>query len=91
MKVPDIVGVPLMVIVLADQVAATPAGKPCAPATPLFDIPVAPVVICVMAGLMAVVIQRVGEEEATPAVLPGETMMVPVAATVPQPPVNGIL
>lgn len=80
-----------MVMVLADQVAATPDGKPCAPATPLFDMPVAPVVICVMAGLIAMVIQRVGAEEATPAVLTGETVIVPVAFTLPQPPVKGIL
>ena len=42
------VGVPLIIIALPDQVALTPAGKPFAPGTPLFEIPVAPVVVCVI-------------------------------------------
>ena len=90
MKVPDAVGVPLIVIVLADQVAETPAGKPFAPDTPLLDIPVAPVVVCVML-VSAVLIQSVGEDDAAPAVLFAVTMMVPVAFTVPQPPVKRML
>ncbi len=43
MKVPDAVGVPLIVITLAAQLAVTPDGKPVAA-----PIPVAPVVVCVM-------------------------------------------
>lgn len=39
MKVPEAVGVPLIVIVLADHEALTPAGNPVA-----VPIPVAPVV-----------------------------------------------
>ena len=54
-------------------------------------IPVAPVVVCVMAAGKAVLIQSVGVVEAGVTVLSGVTVMVPVAFTVPQPPVNGIL
>ena len=46
-----------MVIVLLDHVALTPAGRPFAPATPSFDIPVAPVVVCVIVGESATLIQ----------------------------------
>ena len=90
MKVPDAVGVPLMVIVLADQVADTPAGNPFAPDTPLLDIPVAPVVVCVMF-VSAVLIHSVGEDDAAPTVLFAFTMIVPVAFTEPQPPVKRML
>jgi hypothetical protein len=38
----------------------------------------------------AELMQSVGVEEAVPAVLLGVTVIVPVAFTVPQPPVNGI-
>ena len=85
MNVPDAVGVPEMVMVLEAQAAVTPAGKPVA-----VPIPVAPVVACVML-VNAVLIQRVGVLEAVPAVLSGVTVIVPVAFTVPQPPVNGML
>ena len=85
MNVPDSVGVPLIVIVLLAHDADTPAGKPVA-----VPIPEAPVVVCVIA-VSAVLIQRVGEEDAAPAVLSAVTVMVPVAFTVPQPPVNGML
>jgi len=54
LNTPDAVGVPLIVIVLAAQVALTPAGKPFAPDTPLFAIPVAPVVAIVIFGDIAV-------------------------------------
>ena len=74
-----------MVIVLDAKEAVTPAGNPVA-----VPIPVAPVVAWVMF-VNAVLIHRVGEEEAAPAVLFGVTIMVPVAVTLPQPPVNGIL
>ena len=74
-----------MVIVLDAKAAVTPAGNPVA-----VPIPVAPVVAWVMF-VNAVLIHRVGDEEAAPAVLFGVTIIVPVAVTLPQPPVNGIL
>ena len=64
---PDAVGVPLIVIVLDAHVAETPAGKPLAPDTPSFDIPVAPVVTIVML-VNAVLMHRVGDEDGAPAV-----------------------
>ncbi len=76
---------PLIVIVLLAHAAVTPAGKPVA-----VPMPVAPVVVCVMF-VNAVLIHNVGDELAAPAVLAGVTMMVPVAFTLPQPPVNGML
>ncbi len=82
---PDAVGVPEMVIVFPAQAAVTPAGKP--DAAPM---PVAPVVVCVTAGI-AVLIHTLGEEEAAVTVLFGRTVIVPVALTVPHPPVNGML
>jgi hypothetical protein len=72
------------------QVAETPAGNPFAPDTPLFDIPVAPVVAIVIA-VSAVLIHNVGVEEGVPAVFAGVTVIVPVAFTLLQPPVNGML
>ena len=78
-------GVPEIVIVLLAQAALTPAGNPVA-----VPMPVAPVVACVIL-VKAVFIQSVGVEEATPAVLFGVTVIVPVALTEPQPPVNGML
>ena len=85
MKVPDAVGVPLMVIVLVAHVAVTPVGKPVA-----VPIPVAPVVVCVIA-VSAVLIHNVGVLDAAVTVLAGVTVIVPVAFTVPQPPDNGML
>ena len=81
---PDAVGVPLIVMILEAQVADTPAGKP--------DevIPVAPVVLWVILG-STVLIHTVGLIEATLAVLAAVTTIVPVAFTLPQPPVNGML
>ena len=87
---PDAVGVPLMVMVFDAHVAETPAGKPFAPDTPSFKIPVAPVVAIVMF-VSKVLIHKVGVEEGVPAVLFAVTVMVPVAFTLPQPPVNGML
>jgi len=84
LKVPDAVGVPLMVIVLVDQTAVTPAGKPVA-----VPIPVAPVVVLVML-VNAVLIHKVGVLDAVPAVFAAVTVIVPVALILPQPPVNGI-
>ena len=74
-----------MVIVSDAQAAVTPDGKPVG-----LPIPVAPVVAWVMF-VNAVLIHKVGDEEAAPAVLFGVTIMVPVAVTLPQPPVKGIL
>jgi hypothetical protein len=70
--------------VFEDHAAVTPAGKPVA-----VPIPVAPVVAIVML-VRAVLIQRVGVLDGAPAVLFGVTVIVPVAFTVPQPPVKGI-
>ena len=55
-------------IVLDAQVALTPAGKPFAPDTPEFEIPVAPVVAWVIA-VNAVLTHKVGVLDAAPAVL----------------------
>ena len=85
MNVPEAVGVPLMVIVFEAQEAVTPAGRPVA-----VPIPVAPVVVCVIF-VRGVLMHSVGVEDAAPAVLSGVTSIVPVANTVPQPHVNGIL
>jgi len=57
-----------MVMVLVAHVAETPAGNPLAPDTPLFDIPVAPVVVIVIL-VNAVLIHRVGDDDGVPAVL----------------------
>ena len=90
MNVPATVGVPLIVIVPADQVALTPAGRPLAPDTPSLAIPVAPVVVCVIL-VIAVLIQTVGVDEGPLAVLAAVTVIVPVALTAPQPPVSSML
>ena len=91
MNVPDAVGVPLIVIVLPDQVALTPAGKPFAPDTPSLAIPVAPVVVIVIFGDIAVFKQTEGLDDAPLAVLFAVTVIVPVALTAPQPPVKRML
>jgi hypothetical protein len=85
LNVPDTDGVPLMVMVLPAKVAVTPVGKPVAA-----PMPVAPVVVCVIAGLNIVLIQSV-RVALLVTVLSGVTTIVPVALTVPQPPVNGML
>ena len=82
---PEVVGVPLIVMVFAAQAAVTPAGKPVAD-----PIPVAPVVVCVILG-KTVLMHSVGEDDAAVTVLLGVTIMVPVAFTLPHPPVNGML
>ena len=74
-----------MVIVFEAKVGVIPAGKPVA--TP---IPVAPVVVCVIF-VKAVLIHNVGVADATLNVLSGDTVIVPVALTVPHPPIKGIL
>ena len=68
-----------MVIVLDAQVAVTPAGSPVA-----VPIPVAPVVVCVIA-VNAVLIHKVGVAEGVDAVLAGVTVIVAVF------PVNGVI
>jgi len=82
LNVPEAVGVPLIVMVFDAHDAVTPAGSPVA-----VPMPVAPVVVCVMA-VSAVLIQSVGVEDAAVTVLFGVTVMVPVAVTVPQPPLR---
>ena len=79
-----------MVIVLLFQEAATPAGSPLAPVVPAFAIPVAPVVVWVIF-VNGLLIDNVGVDEGLPAVLAGVTVIVPVALTLPHPPVKGIV
>jgi len=74
-----------MVIVLAAQAAVTPDGRPVA-----VPIPVAPVVVCVI-GVSDVLMHNVGVDDATLTVLAAVTVIVPVALTVPQPPVSGMM
>ena len=69
---------------MAAQAALTPAGKPVAA-----PMPVAPVVVWVML-VSTVLMHSVGVEEAALDVLTS-TVIVPVALTVPQPPVKGML
>ena len=74
-----------MVMVLEAHAAVTPEGNPVA-----VPIPVAPVVVWVMA-VKAVLIHKVGVLDAVPAVFTPLTVIVPIALTLPQPPVNGML
>ena len=85
MNVPDADGVPDIVISSDDQDALTPDGNPVAE-----PIPVAPVVEWVIS-VNAVLIHNVGVLDATPAVLSAVTVIVPVAFTLPHPPVNRIV
>lgn len=73
-----------MVITFPDHAALTPAGKPVA-----VPIPVAPVVAWVIFDIAALT-HKVGVLDATPAVFMA-TVIVPVAFTLPQPPVKGML
>jgi hypothetical protein len=78
------VGDPEIVITLADQEAVTPAGKP----ELIVSIPVAPVVAIVIF-VKAVFTTSVGLDEGAAAVLVKQvTVIVPVAFTLPQPPVK---
>jgi hypothetical protein len=63
LKVPVVVGVPLIVITSADQTAVTPEGKPVA-----VPIPVAPVVD-IMIFVKVVFTKSDGLDDAVPAVL----------------------
>ncbi len=78
-------GVPLIVITFDAHEAVTPEGKPVAA-----PIPVAPVVVWVMA-VSAVFKHKVGVVDAALTVLFDVTVIVPVANTAPQPPVKGML
>ena len=73
-----------MVITSLAQLAVTPAGKSVA-----VPMPVAPVVAMVIS-VRAELTQIVGFVDGAAAVLASFTVIVPVAATLPQPPVNGI-
>ena len=75
---------------LEAQVAITPGGKPLPPETPEFEIPVAPVVLCVML-VNAELMHKVGVVDAMPTVLAAATVIDPVALPPPQPPVNKML
>ncbi len=76
-------------MVFPAQLAETPGGKPFAPATPLLAIPVAPVVV--WEKLVKAVLMQTGLiAGAGVTVLFGAIVMVPVATTVPHPPVNGM-
>ncbi len=83
-------GVPLIVIVpnvvLPVKLTLKPAGKSVG-----VPIPVAPVVEMVILDGSDVPTQTIGFVDAKPTVMFGLTVIVPVALTVPQPPVNGIL
>ena len=80
MKVPDAVGVPLIVITLLAQTAVTPAGKPVA-----VPMPVAPVVAIVIF-VKAVFTVNVGLEDAVPAVLRVQGVTVVVVVIGGEPP-----
>ena len=86
MNVPVAVGVPLIVITLLDQFAVTPDGKPVA-----LPIPVALVVACVIF-VIAVFTVSVGVDDAVLTEQAGValTVILPVAFTLPHPPVRGI-
>ncbi len=73
-------------VALPLKIALKPAGKPVA-----VPIPVAPVVEMVIFVDSGTPIQTVGFVDAEPAVMFGLTVIVPVALTIPHPPVNGML
>jgi hypothetical protein len=85
LKVPELVGVPLTVIVFPENEAVTPAGSPV-----VDPIPVEPVVVKVIEGDKAELIQSVGLLDAGVTVFKGFTVIVPVAFKAPHPPVRGI-
>jgi hypothetical protein len=74
-----------MVITFAYHAAVTPAGSPVT-----VPIPVATVVAWVIF-VNAVLIHKLGVEEATLTVFAGVTMIIPVALKLLHPPVNGML
>ena len=94
-KIPATVGIPEIVIVLDNQEAKTPAGKPLTPvSSPAFAIPVAPVVVCVM-GINSIFIHKEGAELAEDTVLLGARELcvaIPIALfALPKTPVEEIL
>ena len=74
-----------MVIVLEAKAAVTPAGNPVG-----VPMPVAKVVAWVIL-VKGVLTHSVGVVDAVATVIFGVTLIVPVAFTVPQPPVNGMV
>ena len=76
---------PLIVIVLLDQAAETPVGNPDA-----VPIPVALVVACVIF-VKTVFTVSVGVVDAAAAAQAADTVILPVAFTMPQPPVKRII
>ena len=82
---PEAVGVPLIVTTLAAQLPVTPAGKP---VTVAQVAPTVAYVIFVIAVLIHFVWELVPAAEVRVIVLFGVTVIVPVAVTVPQPPVR---
>ncbi len=78
------VGLPVIEILLEAQLAITPSGKPTG-----VPIPVAPLVKCDIS-VSSESTHSVGEEDAIPAVLMLAMVIVPVAVTLLQPPVNGM-
>ena len=80
MKVPVVVGVPLIVITSADQEAVTPEGKPVA-----VPIPVAPVVD-IMIFVKVVFTKSDGLDDAVPAVLRVQGVTVVVVVIGGEPP-----
>ena len=76
---------PLIVITSPDQAAVTPVGNPEG-----LPMPVALVVACVIF-VNTVFTVSVGVVDAALAVLAAVTVIVPVALTLPHPPVNGML
>ena len=73
-----------MVMILFVNAAVTPAGKPVA-----VPIPVVLEVICVIL-VNGVLTHSDGVLEAAPTIMFPITVIVPVAFTLPQPPVNGM-
>jgi len=73
-------------MVLFAQAAVTPTGNPIG-----VKIPATPVVVCLILVVNGVFKHNVGVLDAWLTAMFGFTVIVPVAFTVPQPPVNGIL
>ena len=76
---------PLIVITLLAQAAVTPVGKPVT-----VPMPVAIVVVCVIF-VITILTVNVGLDDAAPAAQAAATVILPVAFTLPQPPVKGMV
>ena len=81
-------GEPLIVTTPPTKLPVTPPGKPLKVAP---VAPVVPYVMLVIAVLIQTVCALVPAAEVSVIVLFGVTVIVPVALTFPQPPVNGML